>query len=167
MENMEEKNITQGENEAVEAAVTEEMTADEQVGEEEHKFSQKEVDDIVRRRLERERKKYESLVGDGEYFKEDLLKREKALMVREMKVSALERLKHEEIPAEAAALLNYNSMDEFEASYETLIRVFNPIVKKAVEDAVGAVFRENGRIPRTGSEKNLNPDTLFREAFRP
>ena len=47
MENMEGKNITQGENEAVEAAVTEEMTADEQVGAEERKFTQKEVDDIV------------------------------------------------------------------------------------------------------------------------
>ena len=166
MENMEEKNITQGENEAVEETVTEEMTADEQVGAEERKFTQKEVDDIVRRRLERERKKYESLVGDGEYFKEELLKREKAVMGREMRVLALERLKSENIPEEAAALLNFNSMDEFEASCETLIRVFNPIMKKAVGDAVGAVFRENGRTPRTGTE-NLNPDTLFREAFRP
>ena len=166
MDNMEETNITQAENEAIEDTVTANMTAEEQGEAEERKFSQKEVDDIVRRRLERERKKYESLAGDGEYFKEDLLKREKALIVREMKVSALERLKHEKIPAEAAALLNYNSMDEFEASYETLIRVFNPIVKKAFDDAVGSVFRENGRTPRTGSE-NSNPDTLFREAFRP
>ncbi len=162
MDNMEETNITQAENEATEESVTENMTAAEQGEAEDHKFSQKEVDDIVRRRLERERKKYESLAGDGEYFREDLLKREQALIRREYRVSAVERLRSKGLPIEAADLLNYNSPDEFEESYNKLVGVLTPIV----QDAVMETFKANGRTPQTGSI-SASPDSIFREAFRP
>lgn len=162
MENMEEKNVTQGEKEVVEETVTEDMTVAGQGEAEEHKFSQKEVDDIVKRRLERERKKYESLMGDGEYFKEELLKREQALIRREYRVSAVERLRSKGFPIEAAGLLNYNSPEEFEKSYKTLIDILGPIM----QDAVTAVFKANGRTPQTGTI-SANPDTMLRGAFRP
>ena len=162
MDNMEETNITQAENEAIEDTVTANMTAEEQGEAEERKFSQKEVDDIVRRRLERERKKYESLSSDGTYFREELLEREQALTRREYRVTALERLRSKGFPIEAADLLNYNSPDEFEDSYNKLVEVLTPIV----QDAVTAVFKANGRTPQTGSV-SANTDTMLREAFRP
>ncbi len=162
MDNMEEMNDTQAANGAVEETATEEMTAIEQGEAEERKFTQKDVDDIVRKRLERERKKYESLAGDGEYFRNELIEREKALIRREYKVSAVERLRSKGLPIAAADLLNYNSPDEFEESYKKLVDILAPILQNAVKE----VFKTNGREVQTGNP-HVNNDTMLREAFRP
>lgn len=161
-ESMEEMNDTQAANGAVEETITNDMTAIEQGETEERKFTQKEVDDIVRRRLERERKKYESLSSDGEYFKNELIEWEKALTRREYKASAVERLQKAGLPVEAAELLNYNNPDAFEESYKKLVDILKPIAQNAVKE----VFKTNGRAVQT---RNLHPnnDAMLREAFRP
>lgn len=125
---------------------------------EEKTFTQAEVNEIVRRRLAKEREKYTSLLdGEGE---QKLLEREKAVLKRELRADALDRIKEQNYPDSMADLLDYTDEESCRASFEKVTNVFKDLKKQAFEDA----FRSRGNTPKVGGQ--LQKDSI-REAFRP
>lgn len=82
-------------------------------GSEEKTFTQEEVDEIVRKRLLRERKKTGSEDTTG-------TDREKALEERELHVMAREKLLEVGMPAKLADILRYNDEESLTEALETI-----------------------------------------------
>ena len=119
-------------------------------------FTQEEVNEIVQRRLAREREKLAAESENSEAEKK-LMEREKAVLHRELRADALERLKEDDLPAKLADLINCENAEDFSRTYKTVVAAF----KEAV-DAVPKVPE------RGGAPEPAQPRTdWFREAFRP
>lgn len=121
-------------------------------------FTQAEVDKIVQERVARERKKLEAF-ADGEAFENDLIKREKAVTVRELKAEARERFTRDKLPDSALALVDYSSPEAFEASYKAVVGVIAPLAK----EVQAAELRQPA--PRTVMAGSASD--AIRAAFRP
>lgn len=121
-------------------------------------FTQAEVDKIVQERVARERKKLEAF-ADGESFENDLIKREKAVTVRELKAEARERFARDKLPESALALVDYSSPEAFEASYKAVADVVAPLAKEAQDAAL--------RQPAPRTVMASGPLDPIRDAFRP
>ena len=78
-------------------------------------YSQKEVDDIVSKRLARERRKYEREYSSGV---DD--ERERALNARELKLTAREKLINKGMPSELADILKYDDEESFEEAINVI-----------------------------------------------
>lgn len=76
-------------------------------------FTQEEVDEIIRKRLARERKK-----GDSE--QETDTGRESDLEARELKLMAKEKLMEAGMPLNLAEVLNYSDEDSLDEAIETI-----------------------------------------------
>ena len=74
----------------------------------EHSYSQQEVDEIVRKRLARERRKYEREFTGNE------TDREKSLDARELKITAREKLVDAGMPSSLADILKYEDEETLE-----------------------------------------------------
>ena len=85
-----------------------EETLDGQEEQEERTYSQQEVDDIIRKRLARERRKYEREFTGSE------TDREKALNARELKITAREKLVDAGMPSSLADVLKYEDEETLE-----------------------------------------------------
>ena len=125
---------------------------------EEKTFTQDEVNEIVRRRLAKEREKFTSLMdGEGE---NKLIEREKAVLKRELRADALDKLKEKQYPSSLADLLDYTDEESCNASFDKVIGVFQDLKKQAFE----AAFKSGAHTPRAGG---IAPVNNIREAFRP
>ena len=92
-------------------------TADQQVNNEKT-FTQEEVDEIVRKRLARERKRTGADGSlDGNNTGDD---REKALELRELKLTAKEKLLESGMPVSLADILRYDDEESLEKAIETI-----------------------------------------------
>lgn len=132
-----------------------------QDGQDEKTFTQAEVNEIIRRRLAKEREKFTSLMdGEGE---KTLIEREKAVLRRELRADALEKLKESGIPARLADLLDYSDEDSYKISYDRVCGIVNPLIKEAAANARAEMIK--GRTPHMGS--NTPQGDSIREAFRP
>lgn len=123
----------------------------------ERTFTQAEVDEIVKDRLSRERKKTAKLFDEG-YLSEELKEREAAVLKKELTYEAKDKLKESGIPEGVAELLRYEDREIFEESLEKAIKVFQPIRKQAVEEAL------KGSTPR-GGNVDVSKDSSVRKAF--
>lgn len=85
-----------------------EETLDSQEEQEERTYSQQEVDDIIRKRLARERRKYEREFTGNE------TDREKAMNARELKITAREKLVDAGMPSSLADVLRYEDEETLE-----------------------------------------------------
>lgn len=136
-------------------------TQEPQAAEAEHEektFTQEEVNEIVRRRLAKEREKFTSLMdGDGE---KKLIEREKAVLKRELRADALDRLKENQYPASLADLLDYTDAESCNASFDKVIGVFKELKKQTFE----AAYKSGAHTPRAGG---MQPVDNIRAAFRP
>lgn len=90
-----------------------EGTADQQENNEEKTFTQDEVDEIIRKRLARERKKS----GSGEDPGAD---RERSLEERELHLMAREKLFDEGLPSQLADILKYSDEESLEAALKVI-----------------------------------------------
>lgn len=127
---------------------------------EEKTFTQEEVNEIVRRRLSKEREKFTSLMdSEGE---KKLIEREKAVLKRELRADAMDKLKESGLPVSLADLLDYSDEESYTASFERVRGVFEPAIKEAVTKARTDMLR--GSSPRSGQ---VQPVDNIREAFRP
>lgn len=127
---------------------------------EEKTFTQEEVNEIVRRRLAKEREKFTSLMdSEGE---KKLIEREKAVMKRELRMDALDKLRERHLPDRLADLVDYSNEESYTASFEKLCSVF----ESAIMDAVNQVRDDmlKGHTPHTGAVQISNN---IRDAFRP
>lgn len=123
-------------------------------------FTQDEVNEIVRRRLAKEREKFTTLMdSEGE---KKLIEREKAVLKRELRADALDKLKEAGLPVSLAELVDYSDEESYTASFERVRGVFEPAIKEAVTKARTEMLK--GSSPQTGS---VQPVNNIREAFRP
>lgn len=99
---------------------------------EERTFTQAEVDEIVNRRLARERRRQER-TNDT-----DIDEREKALTVRELKCMAREKLFDAGMPASLADVLSYSDEKSLESAIDA-IKSLNPSTPKAWGQRMGHV----------------------------
>ena len=90
-----------------------EATAEQQENNEEKTFTQDEVDEIIRKRLARERKKS----GSGEDPGAD---RERSLEERELHLMAREKLFDEGLPSQLADILKYSDEESLEVALEVI-----------------------------------------------
>lgn len=95
-------------------------------------FTEEEVNDIVRKRLNREREKLTKAFEEGTR-ESDLDERERNILKRELKADTLEKLAESGMPAGLADLVNYDSAEECEKSLATVVKVFNTAVNQAVK----------------------------------
>lgn len=94
-------------------------------------FTEEEVNDIVRKRLNREREKLTKAFEEGTR-ESDLDERERNILKRELKADTLEKLAESGMPAGLADLVNYDSAEECEKSLATVVKVFNTAVNQSV-----------------------------------
>lgn len=116
-------------------------------------FTEEEVNDIVRKRLNREREKLTKAFEEGTR-ESDLDERERNILKRELKADTLEKLAESGMPAGLADLVNYDSAEECEKSLATVSAVFN----QAVNEAVRGKARQS--TPRDGGGYTGRPDPL-------
>lgn len=138
---MEEMNMVEN----VEAAATEE-TAEAQ-GEQqapEKKYSDADVDRIVARKIAAERKRMSKLF-QGEQQESELEKRERAVLLRELKADAKDALIDQGLPQSLAGLLNYTSEDNLKKSMAEVSEIFRAAVQQGVKDKL------RGETPRRGN----------------
>lgn len=119
-------------------------------------FTQEQLDDIVSKRLAREKEKWEKAQLDAqteaqklekmteaqkkEYARqkkeEELTKREQEITRRELTAVAKEQLIEANIPVELAEFLDYSDADHVKASVEKLTKSFNTALEKAVAEKI-------------------------------
>lgn len=116
-------------------------------------FTEEEVNDIVRKRLNREREKLTKAFEEGTR-ESDLDERERKILKRELRADTLEKLAENGMPAGLADLVNYDSAEECEKSLATVSAVFN----QAVNEAVRGKARQS--TPRAGGGYTGRPDPL-------
>lgn len=115
--------------------VTEEQKTGQQEsrqGKEEKTFTTEEVNEIVQRRLAREREKLSKAFQEGTK-ESDLEERERKILRRELRADVLETLAENRMPAGLADLVNYDSKEDCEKSLKVVSAVFNQAVNEAVK----------------------------------
>ncbi len=128
----------------------------------ERTFTQTQVNDIVTRRLAKERERLQALAAnDG--ADAHLAEREGELARRELKITAQERLQQAGLPLAAADLLRYESEGAFEESFSQMQRLLGPGMQQAVEK----VFRTRGRYPVPTQDSTSVLEHNVRAAFKP
>ena len=95
-------------------------------------FTEEEVNDIVRKRLNREREKLTKAFEEGTR-ESDLDERERNILKRELKADTLEKLAENNMPPGLAELVNYDSAEDCEKSLATVTKAFNAAVNQAVK----------------------------------
>lgn len=125
-------------------------------------YSQDEVNEIIKNRLSRERKKYNKILNEEE-FNKDLLKREKEVSLREMKADAKEILTNSSIPLIFIDLINFQDRDTMTESLETIKKINQEVINKWVVSEVNK--RLPGKTPSSANDTILSRDPL-KEAFK-
>lgn len=124
----------QGDVTTQQGTVTEEQKTGQQEsrqGKDEKTFTTEEVNEIVQRRLAREREKLSKAFQEGTK-ESDLEERERKILRRELRADVLETLAENRMPAGLADLVNYDSKEDCEKSLKVVSAVFNQAVNEAV-----------------------------------
>jgi organic radical activating enzyme len=123
-------------------------------------FTQDEVNEIVEKRLNRERKKFTSVLNGGDPREVELTERERSVEIKELRANALEMLQGKKMPIEVLELLNYADKEACEKSIDDLEKVVNAIVHQKME------FVLVGGKPLKAAPQ-YNSDYAIAAAFRP
>lgn len=126
----------------------------------EKKYTDADVDRIVKKKIANERKRMQKLFNE-EQQESDLDRRERELTKRELKADARDSISEKGLPECVANILNYNSKEEYESSFNTVLDVVAEI-RKSLE-----LERATGRTPRLYSTGQADPGKAVRDAFRP
>lgn len=135
----------------------------------ERRFSQEDVNEIVQKRLARERERFEAASGGA--FLENLRRleeRELVLTQKELRAEARERLVQAGLPAAAADFLHCADREGFDAEYERLAALLGPMMDAAVREEVERRFRGGAHVPPKGGDgSGFSPaQQAARAAFR-
>lgn len=153
--------------EDVEAATTEEQagandsqeTPQEQ--QQEKKYTDADVDKIVAKKIAKERARLSKIFND-EQQESDLEKRERNVLVRELKADAKDKLVEDGLPYTLADLMAYDSKESFSKSYNEVTTIFREAVQRGVKDAL------KSPAPRVGTGNRLNSqESRIQNAFAP
>lgn len=130
-------------------------------------YTQEEVNEIVKKRLGRERNKFEKtknkLINESE-FSSDLIEREKAVTLKEMKFEYALKVQDAGLPLELVEYIDYSDSEKANNSYNGIVGLFKEILDKTVEDRVKEQLR--GHTPKM-MKSNYNPvDSKISEIFK-
>lgn len=114
-------------------------------------FTQSELDGIIKERLARERARLDKIL-DSEGFDKELIEREKAIELREMKADAKEALNELGISNVFFDLINFNDRDSMEKSIEIIKEIDNKHIQPMIEEAINE--RLVGRTPKRLTNDN-------------
>lgn len=89
----------------------------------------------------------ETGVPEEDVRAKDLNAREKSLLQRELRATAIEELSKEQLPTALADCFNYESDESFRASKEKCIKAFQEAIKEAVNERL-----RGSRTPKTSGE---------------
>lgn len=100
---------------------------------EEKKFTQEEVNDIVEKRLNRERKKLAGVLSVEDPREAELSKRERAVEIKEIKADMKGVLMEYGLPEDALELLDYTDKESCDKSMEVLKKVADAARQAAID----------------------------------
>lgn len=124
----------------------------------EKKYTDADVDRIIARKIAAERQRMSKLFNE-EQQESELEKRERNVLMRELKADAKDALVAQGLPYTLANLMDYGSKEDFEASYKEVTEVFKVALERALKDVL------KGESPRKGYMQS--GDAAFRNAFAP
>lgn len=133
----------------------------EQTNKIEKSYSEDEVNEIVQRRLARERKRLNKLL-DPDEFNEELIKRERAISLREMKADAKDILNVDNIPLAFIELIDFEDKETMNKSLETIKKIKDEYIEPWVRNEINKRFA--GKTPNI-SNSNIKSDPL-EKAFK-
>lgn len=113
-------------------------------------FTQEEVDKIVEKRLNRERRKYSSLLNGEDPREIEFADREKAVELKELQIEAKATLTEKGLPLEILEHLNYTDKESCNKSIEA----FETAVNAAVQKHIGSILC-GGKPPRKAGPNSL------------
>lgn len=140
------------------AAEDQEGTQGELGQEPEKKYTDKDLDRIIAKKIAAERKRMTKLFNDDQQ-ESDLDKRERDVLRRELRADAKERLASEGLPVALADLINYSDKEESEKSLDEVTATFRAAVAQGVKDAL------KGNAPRVSTGSRATESDLIRSAF--
>lgn len=109
-------------------------------------FTQREVDEIVEKRLRRERKKFTGILNGEDPREVELAERERAVAIKEARIEMRSLLDSRKLPVEALELLDYTDKESCEKSIDTLEKIINAAVETRISDVL-----RGGNPPRRSS----------------
>lgn len=124
----------------------------------EKKYTDKDLDRIIAKKIAAERKRMTKLFNDDQQ-ESDLDKRERDVLRRELRADAKERLASEGLPVALADLINYGDKEESEKSLDEVTATFRAAVAQGVKDAL------KGNAPRVSTGGRATESDLIRSAF--
>ncbi len=123
-------------------------------------FSQDDVNEIVQKRLMRDRE-VRSVAGGAGRLAEELAHREESLLLRERKLATKERLVAMSLPTEAADLLDYSDDETIEKSLATV----KSLLQKTEQYAVDRILRANAWAPEKSPAQVKSATDSLRNVF--
>lgn len=126
------------------------------------KYTDKDVDAIVSKRLARERKKIARELEGKEQLSE-LEKRERDITVREWKADAKLYMAENGLPTKLADILNYNDEETYKESLESVTGIVREIVKDLTEKGIKKALV--GRTPTASCGSPKTSDDLLADIF--
>lgn len=146
--------------EDVEAATTDkEQDNGDDTEREEHqekKYTDEDVNKIVAKKLKRERERLRKAFDD-EQQENEIEKRERDVLKRELKADAKDMLVEEGLPYTLAGLMDYEDKEAFDKSYKEVTSIFREAVQRGVKDVL------KGNAPRASTGNMKDP---IKEAFK-
>lgn len=125
----------------------------------EKKYTDADVDRIVKKKIANERKRMQKLFEEGQQLSE-LETRERDVLRRELRLDAMEMLMENDVPMSLLDLLNYDSKESMEKSFKC--------ISEAFRDAVGAEAKKRfaGATPKR-YETADSSNYAIKQAFSP
>lgn len=126
------------------------------------KYTDKEVNAIVSKKIARERKKIARELEGREQLTE-LEKRERDITIREWKADAKLYMAENGLPTKLADILNYNDEETYKGSLESVTEVVREIVKDLTEKGIKKALV--GRTPTASCGSAKTSDDLLADIF--
>ena len=117
-------------------------------------FTQQQLNDIVEKRLAKERKRLMGMIADDEATKAELTK-------NRLQLEVTKKLTRDGHPIELADLMDYSDEEKCNASYKQITEVFNIAVRAEVD----RIFKANGRTPHPSNSYSGGQGGALRSAF--
>lgn len=129
--------------------------------EESRTFTQEEVNDIVQKRLARERERLSKVFQEEKQLSE-LEEREQNILKREQKADTIDELRRRGLPARLADLLDYSSPENLQQSMDEVSAIFSSALKEKVRPYARQETPKDGTSAYRTAPKS---DTDLRRAF--
>lgn len=126
----------------------------------ERTFTQDEVNDIVQKRLAKERERLSKVFQEEKQLSE-LEERERNILKRELRADAIEELSKRNLPARLADLLDYSGEEEMQKSMNEVITIF----RSALSEKIKPYARQTTPFEGMGGSSMNTSDSAIRKAF--